>query len=149
MKILLAIKPKFAYLIFSGIKKYEFRKVLFSNSAVDHVVVYASSPVQKVIGEFQIESVLQDEIENLWQTTKNQAGITKAYFDQYFINKKIGFAIKIKDAKMYPEALCLKSDYKIPNPPQSFMYLFESSIGSKEYLEAGVHRLQHFDETGI
>jgi predicted transcriptional regulator len=33
------------------VKKYEFRKVVFKNPKVKTVVVYASSPVQKVIGE--------------------------------------------------------------------------------------------------
>ena len=55
MKVMISIKPEFADKIFTGIKKYEFRKVLFKNNDIDTVIVYASSPVQKVIGEFKIK----------------------------------------------------------------------------------------------
>ena len=55
MRVLLSIKPEFAELIFKGTKKFEFRKSIFKNSEIKTVVVYASSPMQKVIGEFEID----------------------------------------------------------------------------------------------
>lgn len=58
MKVLLSIKPEFAFKIFDGTKHFEFRKVIFKNPNVNIVVVYASSPVQQVIGEFEIETIL-------------------------------------------------------------------------------------------
>ncbi len=62
MKVLLSIKPKYAELIFDGSKKFEFRRTIFKNIQVKTVVVYASSPVQRVIGEFQIEEILNSDI---------------------------------------------------------------------------------------
>jgi predicted transcriptional regulator len=69
MKVLLSIKPEFAYKIFEGTKKFEFRKAIFKNSKIKSVVVYASSPVQKVIGEFEIDEILNDEPNKLWEKT--------------------------------------------------------------------------------
>lgn len=69
MKVLLSIKPEFASKIFNGTKKYEFRKSIFKRD-VDKVVVYASSPVQRVIGEFTIADIICNDIESLWQLTK-------------------------------------------------------------------------------
>jgi predicted transcriptional regulator len=122
MKVLLSIKPEFAEKIFLGTKKFEFRRTLFKNPNVKTVVVYASSPVQKVIGEFEIDSILNFEPEILWEKTKEHAGISKAYFYEYFGNKQMGFAIKIKTTKRYDKALSLQKEYNA-KPPQSFMYL--------------------------
>jgi predicted transcriptional regulator len=123
MKILLSIKPEFANKIFEGTKLFEFRKVTFKDKRVKKVVVYSSSPIQKVIGEFEIELILNAHPKCLWEETKEHAGISKERFDSYFIDREIGFAFKIKSTKIYEEPLCLKDDFKINTPPQSFMYL--------------------------
>lgn len=122
MKVLLSIKPEFADLIFQGVKKFEFRRSIFKNSAIKTIVVYASSPTQKVIGEFDIEVILNDSLESLWQQTKEHAGIEENYFYEYFSEKEKGYAIKIKKARKYRKPLCLKEDYQL-HPPQSFLYL--------------------------
>ena len=122
MKILLSIKPEFAEKIFNGTKKYEFRRSLFKKSEVKTVVVYASSPVQKVVGEFEIETIINDELVRLWDRTKDFSGITAEYFFEYFRNKDKGYAIKIKKAKIYDKPLSIKDDYNVA-PPQSFIYL--------------------------
>ena len=122
MKVLLSIKPEFAKLIFDGTKKFEFRKTIFKNSNIKTIIVYASSPMQKVIGEFEIEFILSDKLDNLWNETKRYAGINEDYFYQYFAEKERGFAIKIKNTKKYERALCLKKDFNL-TPPQSFLYL--------------------------
>ena len=61
MKVVLSIKPQFTNKIFDGTKKFEFRKAIFKNKNVTSVIVYASSPVQKVIGEFEIGEMLTFE----------------------------------------------------------------------------------------
>jgi predicted transcriptional regulator len=122
MKVLLSIKPEFAYKIFSGEKKFEFRRSIFKNEKVKTVIVYASYPTQKVIGEFEIKEILNDDLESLWQKTKEFAGIKEEYFFQYFNDKQKGFAIRIKKPVKYKTPLCIKKDFKI-QPPQSFAYL--------------------------
>jgi len=123
MRILLAIKPEFASKIFDGSKKYEFRKSIFKNEQVKIVVIYVSSPIQKVMGEFQIEKVLEAEPERLWTKTKKHSGITKDQFNTYFSAKEKGYALKIKTLKKYKKPKCLKKDFNITSPPQSFIYL--------------------------
>ena len=122
MKVLLSIKPQFAEQIFSGSKKFEFRKSLFKNTDVTTVIVYASSPTQKVIGEFQIDGILSDDLQSLWQKTKKFAGIDEEYFYEYFAEKEIGYAIRIKEPVKYKKPLGLKEHYNV-SPPQSFLYL--------------------------
>jgi predicted transcriptional regulator len=132
MKVLLAIKPEFAEKIFDGSKKFEFRKTIFKFEDVKVVVIYASSPMQKVVGEFEIEKVIALEPEKLWEKTKKHSGITKEYFDSYFSDKDEGFAIKIKNLKKYRKPKCLKTDFNISSPPQSFLYLNKSNKKQKQ-----------------
>lgn len=134
MKVLLAIKPEFAEKIFDGTKKFEFRKTIFKSDNVKVVVIYASSPKQKVVGEFEIEKVIALEPEELWKKTKKHSGITKQYFDSYFNEKEKGFAIKIKKLKKYRSPKCLKTDFNISSPPQSFLYLDKSNKKQKKLL---------------
>lgn len=123
IKVLLAIKPEFADKIFWGIKKYEYRKVIFTKK-VDKVIIYASSPVSKVVGEFTIDSIVKGKPDKVWQETKNYAGITESYFKDYFKGKDIAYAIKIKDCCKYSKPLSLK-EIGVQYAPQSFSYLKE------------------------
>lgn len=122
MKVLLSIKPKFAEKIFNGTKKYEFRKAIFKNEDVKTVIVYSSSPVMKVIGEFEIENISSNTPKLIWKKTKNHSGISKVDFFKYFIDRDIAFAIKIKKVKKYKKPLSLKEDFKT-TAPQSFKYI--------------------------
>ena len=121
MKVILSIKPEFAYKIFDGTKKYEFRKSIFKNDKIKTIIVYASTPVQQVIGEFEIEKILNHDIDILWSLTQQFSGISEDYFYQYFAEKKTGYAIKIKKTKRYRQPKCLKTDFNLV-PPQSFAY---------------------------
>lgn len=122
MKVLLSIKPEFANKIFDGTKKYEFRRSLFKNKDVKKVIVYASAPISRVIGEFDIETVIKKEVNELWKDTKEFSGITKDFYMSYFDGKDEGFAIKVKKATKYKEDLCIQEAYG-KKPPQSFLYI--------------------------
>lgn len=122
MRVLLSIKPEFAFKIFEGKKKFEFRKVIFKNPNVKTVVVYASSPVQRVIGEFEIEDILSSDPSDIWRKTKEYSGISEDFFYEYFLDREIAHAIKIKKTKKYKHPLLLQDNYNVV-PPQSYVYL--------------------------
>lgn len=122
MKVLLSIKPEFALKIFNGTKKYEFRKSMFKRNDVSTVVVYASSPVQQIMGEFEIKGVICKDTESLWQETKKYSGITKDFYDEYFAKKEIAYAIQVGRIKKYSHPKSL-SDFDVSFAPQSFVYL--------------------------
>jgi len=122
MRILLSIKPEFALKIFEGSKKYEYRRIIFKRDKVKRVVVYASAPIGKVIGEFEIGDILHDEPESLWTKTMDYAGISEERFFNYFSNVAKGYAIKVINYKMYGTPVPL-DNFMVSSPPQSFMYL--------------------------
>jgi len=124
MKVVLSIKPEFAFKIFDGTKKFEFRKSIFKNEKIKTIIVYASSPVQQVIGEFDIEEVLNHDLSTLWGLTQEFSGISEKFYYEYFTNKEQGFAIKIKKTRKYRTPKCLRADFNL-SPPQSFAYWTE------------------------
>lgn len=123
MVVLLSIKPEFAYKIFSGTKRYEFRRSIFKRE-VNKILVYASSPIQRIIGEFEISAILHDEIDRLWSITKGEAGISKEYYRSYFANKEKAFAIEIGAVTLYDTPMPL-SAVNVSCAPQSFLYIHE------------------------
>jgi predicted transcriptional regulator len=122
MRVLLSIKPEFAFKIFEGTKKFEFRKVIFKNPNVKTVVVYASSPVQQVIGEFEIDDIFSFSPEAIWEMTEKYSGISEEFFYEYFADREIAHAIKIKNTKKYRKPLSIRDDFNLI-PPQSYVYL--------------------------
>jgi predicted transcriptional regulator len=123
MKVLLSIKPEFASKIFEGSKKYEYRRTIFKRSGVTTIVMYVSNPVKNVIGEFEIEGIIQEEPQSLWEKTGEQGGISKERFLNYFKNKTKGYAIKVGSAKKYEVPVPLHN-LMVVSPPQSFAYLY-------------------------
>lgn len=122
MKVLLSIKPKFVEKIFDGSKKYEYRKVLPKRTDISVIVIYASAPVQRVVGEFRINEIFSESVDILWERTKEYSGISKEYYMSYFQHKNVANAIEIGELKKYKKTKIL-SDYKIVQAPQSFCYI--------------------------
>lgn len=122
MNVLLSIKPKYAELILSGEKKYEFRRSIFKKPSVKKVIIYASSPISKVIGEFEIDDILSLGVSELWLHTMEHSGIDKDFYDSYFSGKEIAHAIKVKRPKRYERHIGLE-EFDIKFPPQSFAYI--------------------------
>lgn len=122
MKVLLSIKPEYVEKIFSGEKKYEFRRMIFKNKSIKVIVVYSTSPIKKVVGEFEIEKIIEGTPEQLWNLDPESTGILKEKFFNYFGTKEKGYAIKIGKLLKYNQAKTLQ-EFSIKNAPQSFIYI--------------------------
>lgn len=120
-KILLSINPKHVENIMAGTKQYEFRKIQCKEK-VDKIIIYATSPVMKVVGEADVMDIIVNNPETVWKTTANYAGITKRFFDDYYRNRDKAVAFKLGNVKQYKKPKDL-SYYGINNAPQSFVYV--------------------------
>lgn len=119
--ILLSIKPEYVKKIFSGEKKYEYRKHL-SQEPVDRIIVYSTDPEQKVVGEIKVIGTLKMSPTRLWEQTKSNAGISREKFRKYFKGRKIAFAYRLGEVNEYIPSKELK-DFGIFQAPQSFVYI--------------------------
>lgn len=122
MKVLLSIKPEFALKILRGTKKYEYRRAIFKQKGIKTVLLYASAPISKIVGEFEIGRIICDDPKQLWLKTREHSGINKNKFFEYFSSKTRGYAIKIKSYTSYKKPIPLKN-FALSTPPQSFLYL--------------------------
>ena len=122
IKILLSVKPEFANKIFDGTKLFEFRKVLFQRTDVSNVIVYVSSPVQRVLGEFTIDSIVSGSLSAVWKKTSISSGISHDFFISYFSGHTIAHAIKIGKVIKYKTPKTL-DHYAVEHAPQSFVYV--------------------------
>ena len=124
MKVLLSSRPEFVKEIVNGNKKYEYRKLIFKRDDISTVVVYATKPYGKVVGEFEIDNIISDSPSALWEKTKKYSGTSKRFYNEYFEGRDQAFAIKIKSFKMFEEPLTLQEfDKNIKVAPQSFCYI--------------------------
>lgn len=122
MNAILSIKPQFVEEIVAGRKKYEFRKKGFKEH-VGKVYIYASSPVCRIVGEFVLGNVLEGNPDEIWSKTNKAAGITREYFDEYYTNKDLAYALEIKSFKPYSEPINPYTYFARFTPPQSYCYI--------------------------
>lgn len=121
--ILLSINPNHVENILNGTKRYEFRKKACKKH-VDKILIYSTKPIMRVVGEAEIEDVLIDNPETIWKKTEKRSGINKNFFDQYYEDRELAVAYKLKNVVKYREPKELK-EYGISSAPQSFQYIEE------------------------
>ena len=122
LNIILSIRPKYARLILSGAKRYEFRKSIFNNKHVEEAYIYETSPIKKIVGVFNVGNIIRDSPKELWDQLGPLSGMNKAEFFDYFQDIKIGFAIEIKNVEIFDVPFDPKEQIPGFNPPQSFCY---------------------------
>ncbi|MDD2624855.1 MAG: ASCH domain-containing protein [Candidatus Riflebacteria bacterium] len=119
--ILLSIKPEYVEKILDGTKKFEYRKRL-AKAKSSTILIYSTSPVMKVVGKAEITGTVSDNPSALWEKTKDNAGITKRKYGEYFQGCKSAYAYKLGQIEVFdvPKSL---SDFNISLAPQSFTYV--------------------------
>ena len=82
-EILLSIKPVYAEKIYSGKKKFEFRRKI-PNRIPETIWIYESAPVSMLTGMMECLGVLTLPKDALWNATAEKAGIGCEGFIRYF-----------------------------------------------------------------
>ena len=120
-KILISINPEHVQNIIAGIKKYEYRKIA-AKQDISSIIIYETTPIKRIVAEAEIIDVLELPPEELWNQTKNESGISKAFFDKYFDNRTVAYAYKLGKIRVYDPPKTLM-DYGVKAAPQSFVYV--------------------------
>lgn len=120
---LISIRPCYVEKILSGEKRLEFRRS-WAAEPVDVLVIYASSPAQKIVATVDIVNVTEGSPTALWELAKEKGGgVTRQLIYDYFAGKKTGFAIEIADVIEFEFPIDPKMVFKNFLAPQSFRYL--------------------------
>lgn len=120
-KILISINPEHVANIINGTKKYEYRKIA-AKQDVSSIIIYETTPIKRIVAEAEIAEVIMLPPEELWEQTKEASGISKAFFDKYFKNRKMAYAYRLGEVKVFDTPKTLL-DYGVKSAPQSFIYI--------------------------
>lgn len=128
--VLLSIKPRYVNAMIRGEKKFEFRKSIFRSSDVTKVYIYASTPVKKIVGYFNLGDIIQGNPHEIWEKCSNFGGISEEEFFKYYEGKEKAFSLCIDRLNIFDSAVCPYTTFENFTPPQSFMYFdaMESAI---------------------
>lgn len=136
---LISIHPQYAEKILSGEKCLEFRRT-WAAQPVDVLAIYATSPVQRIVGLAWIEGVHHGSKTKLWELGKlHGGGISRRKLFAYLDGRKEAVALVIGQRQRLSEALdprrLFDSNFK---PPQSFRYLRPEEIQQLNDVTKGV-----------
>lgn len=124
---LLSIHPIYADRLLQGSKCVELRKTKFK-SEVEYVIIYATAPVKKVVGYFEVDRVVVDSPAAIWQQYRPVAGIEEEDFQTYY--QSSSYAVAIEVGKMFPlsSPLPLSILGEEVRAPQSFRYFSAPAV---------------------
>ena len=120
-KMLLSIKPEYVDKIVSGKKKYEFRK-FHCREGIDTIVIYATAPIKRVVGEVALLDIIEGNVEHVWHKTKDFGGILEKDYKAYYEGRTVAIAYKLGKVTLYDKPVGLK-DLGLNYVPQSFAYI--------------------------
>lgn len=130
MKVLLSIKPEYTEKIFSGEKRYEFRKRK-PKQIIERVFVYECNPSKNIIGWFNVKRILSGSPGDIWKKCKKLSGINKEKYFAYCNGKKVIYAFEIDETFQFDTPINpfeINSDFKAP---QNFSYIDNSPTLNK------------------
>lgn len=127
--VLISIQPEYAKKILSGEKKLEFRR-RWTPRSVKTLVIYATAPIQRIVGFATVAGVTQGTPSELWDLTRQcEGGISKPKLLAYLKNSRTGVAIELSKVTSVPGGIdpwiCLGRGFR---PPQSFRYLSQDEL---------------------
>lgn len=119
---LLSIRPHYAEEILAGRKRVEFRRRALPHD-VTQVVIYATAPVARVVGLFQVEAVESTTPVEAWRHYHRVGCIEQEAFRTYYEGADTAHVIRIRGVEAAGTPFLLSEVDASLRPPQSFMYL--------------------------
>ncbi len=119
---LMSIHPVYAEAIFAGAKTVEFRKRRLAED-IKTVIVYATSPVSRVLGTFDIGEIVEDSPRAIWDRYGKHGVIGEEDFFGYYEGKELAVAIIVDATNSFDEPLPLQEVEPNSSAPQSYAYL--------------------------
>jgi predicted transcriptional regulator len=135
--ILISVHPHYADKIVSGEKRIEFRRC-WATQPISEIVIYATSPIQRVVAIARVKKVTQASPSKLWELSKKVGGgISREKLFVYLSGKKEAFGVELTAVRSMKKILSPKEVFGDKfHPPQSFCYLTEDDLVSlKQYLK--------------
>lgn len=102
---MIALHPQYWEMYKDGSKVWELRKVNHSPRRVDGLVIYATAPVSRMVGEVDLISLNTGYLDQMWTLVKRGCGITREQYDQYYQDQEIAIAYRLGNVYEYTTPL--------------------------------------------
>jgi predicted transcriptional regulator len=125
-RAILAVKPQFAHALVTGEKRLEFRRVQPGFRAGDVIYVYATAPVQAIVGCFTCDGIIERSRRQLCEDYEGACEPTGSFLRNYLDGKTKGYAIQVREPRAWTSPLTLDVLREIIpgfHPPQSYRFL--------------------------
>jgi predicted transcriptional regulator len=119
---LMSIHQHWAEAIVEGRKRVEFRKRRLADD-IRIVLIYATAPSSRVIGQFTIAETVSDTPERIWQRFGHLGEIDEDAFFAYYGSSTTAVALVVECAERFSSSLALADFEPRPAVPQSFAYM--------------------------
>lgn len=117
---IIPIYHDYAELIYSGLKKVEYRKKA-PRENISIFILYETSPISAITGFFISNRYIKMSPNELWKTTKLFSGIDKKFYFNYFKNKEFAYGIYIIKSEKFNTNISLQT--LGINTPQTVVYI--------------------------
>ena len=124
--LILSLKPRYADLIFEGVKKAELRRRPLVQIKGGDVFVYVTSPIMELRGGFRVGEVWAGTPQDIWEKVSERAGVNREDFDAYYAGQSIAYALEITGVWEYanpPGLNTLRRRFDNFVVPQSWRYV--------------------------
>lgn len=124
--MLMSIRPSFAERIMDGSKTVELRRQMPRFPIGGLVVLYASTPVNAVIGVFRLQAMDVGKPKELWSRVGTKTCVDWPCYREYFkgAERAVGLHVGDRWVARYPLQLsAIRAEWRGFRPPQSFRYI--------------------------
>ncbi len=120
--ILVSIRPDFAAAVYTGLKRFEYRRVRMNVRRADRVLVYECRPISKITGEFLAGRLIFAPVRVLTDLEPDPE--LRRLVSAYLRGASVGTAIEICAPKRWPRPCDLKTFFRRDiAPPVSYRFL--------------------------
>ena len=146
--LILSLKPRYADLIFQGVKKAELRRRALARMAGRDVFVYVTSPIMELRGGFRVGEVWTGTPQYIWDKVSESAGVNRDDFDAYYAGQSIAYALEITNVWEYANPPGLSTlrrcfcNFVVPQSwryvkPEEYQYfrMIERTIETHDFVE--------------
>ena len=124
--LLISLKPRYADLVFEGVKRAELRRRTLARMEGRDVFVYVTSPIMMLRGGFRVGEVWAGTPQDIWDKVSESAGVDKDDFDAYYEGQSVACALEITYVWEYTNPLglaTLRDQFENFIVPQSWRYV--------------------------
>ena len=125
---LLSVHPVYEAALVDGRKTVEFRKRRLAPD-IRRVLVYATAPLQHVVGEFEVAETVEGTPAEIWARFGCAGLIGQPDFHAYYGGRRTAVAVVAVRPLRYAVPVTLTSWTLAPATPQSFSYLSAATVG--------------------